>query len=567
MPRSKDIRPIRYRSGKIPVNWSSLSIPRSIRGVRRTINVRPADQRTPTLMICFTLASILTVIPVGSLAAREPVPEETVVTFVRDHLPRISGSVVQADTRGIFVELDGPPRRLRVAVFRRSVRDADGERRLRRRELGRGDLIPAGDRLARLRADTALLSRVRVGDRVRWTVDPLWLVGEDGVEDTSLKRRLATLEGVERVRYLASDGGTSARPEEGDVVLRFESESIVLRRVGELGELGRTTRYRTPEEAAPEARPSGPSLEKAARFKRRVYDFDWVRVQGGANVRVLVLGGNNTLGLARWEEGPRRMHWHTLTGKVLSVGVLDRRARKLKALPILLVTKQQRDVKSHLYHYDLVDRELTHRWTASRIWMRVVGDSVVAQTLGMNQVFDGSIYPIEVRKDAWSWGEEPAPDFADCPRLPACRPLAGDLLSLSPNGRLDLIGEDRRARAGGTFGGSPVWISPPRSERRVDLPPQYAGWLPGDGTSSVLVPHNRYSGTGIIRAMRSFDEATLHLLSVREGEFEERWQSERQSGYFTGVRGGPADPWAALVNPETYHTTLYRIEGTGYPGW
>lgn len=532
------------------------------------MTVRPAHRRPPTLVLCLILASILAVMSAGPLAARQPVAEETVVTFVQDHLPRISGSVVQADTGGVFVELEGGPRRLRVTVFRRSVRDVDGERRLRRRELGRGELIPAGDRLARLRGDTALLSRVRVGDRVTWTVDPLWLVREDDAGGTQMKRRLAALERVERVRRPAPDGGDSARPVEGDVVLRFESESIVLRRVGELGELGRTARYRTPEDPAPETtRPSGPSLEKAARFKRRVYDFDWVRVPGDADVRIVVLGGNNTLGLARWNEGPRRMHWHSLTGKVLSVGVLDRRARDPKALPILLVTKQQGDVKSHLYHYDLVERELTRRWTASRIWMRVIGDSPVAQTLGMNRAFDGSIYPVEVRRDGWSWGEDPAPDFTNCPRLPACRPLGGALLSLSAEGRLDLIGEDRRARAGGTFGGSPVWISAPRNERKVDLPPQYMGWLPGDGTSSVLVPHNRYSGTGIIRAMRSFDEAVLHLLSVEGGAVEERWQSGRQSGYFTRVRGGPVNPWATLVDPETYHTTLYRVEGTDYPGW
>lgn len=529
------------------------------------MHVRRTHPRAVLLSWMFVL--ILTVMPLGALAAPEPVSEEPVVDFVRDHLPRISGSVVQTDAEGIFVELEDRPRALPVTITRRSVEVVDGERRVRRRTIGRAELVPVGDRLARLRADTEVRGRIRKGDRVTWTVNPLWLIREGGPEVAPLKRRLAELDRVERVEHLRPEDDRASGLDPGEVVLRFGPEHIVLKRVGELGELGRRSRYRAPDRVEPR-RESGPSLEKAARFERRVYDFDWVAIPGRRDVRIVIMGGNNALGLARWEEGPRRMNWHTVTGKVLSVSTLDRRVSDLEALPILVVTKHQDDVKSHLYHYNLVERELTRRWSASRIWMRRVGDSVVGQTLGMNQAFDGSIYPIHPREDGWNWGDDPAPAFQACSRLPSCRPLGGALLYLAPNGRLNLFrAEERHGRAGGTFGGSPLWISARRSRKKVDLHPQYMGWLPGDGSSAVLLPRNRYSGTGIIRAMRSFDEATLHLLSVTEDEFETRWRSDRRTGFFTRVRGGPSHPWAALVDPETYHTTLYRIEGTDYPGW
>lgn len=523
------------------------------------MDVRRTDVSTAVLACMFV--PVLVMLSAGVLAAREPASGGAVVDFVRDHLPRITGSVVQSDTEGIFVELEGRPHSLRVTVSRRSVEVVDGERRVRRRRIGRADLVPEGDRLGRLRADTELRSRIRKGDRVTWTVDTLWLIREEGPDLAELKRRLARVERIGRVEHLSVGDDRASGLEEGAVVLRFGAETIVLKRVGELGELGRMSRYRAPQ------RPSGPRLKKAARFERRVYDFDWVAIPG-RDVRIVVLGGNNTLGLARWEDGPRRMHWHSVTGKVLSVSTLDRRARNPEALPILVVTKHQQDVKSHLYHYDMMERELTRSWSASRIWMRRVGDSVVGQTMGMNQPFDGSIYPIHPREDGWSWGDDPDPKFAACSRLPSCRPLGGGLLNLTSIGRLNLVrGEDDRTRAHGTFGGSPLWLSAPRSEKKVDLHPQYTGWVRLDGPSSVLLPYNRYSGTGIIRAMRSFDEATLHLLSVTEDELETRWRSDRRTGFFTRVRGGPSVPWATLVDQETYHTTLYRIEGTDYPGW
>jgi len=494
--------------------------------------------------------------------------QEALISFLRESLPQVDGTVVSKDGGTIHVELErGRGGVVPVEIFRRGVDvGSDGEQQLKERQIGEGNLAETGRDLARLQVEDSLYSRIRPGDRVRNKPFRLLVDDRTGIWTPRLTQAVEDLSQVQSVHV--------QRPETEDrsVQLRLilTEKQFQLKRAGEWGTLAtrdRLSRQGSQPTGREQPESDEPRLERFTTVDRVLQDAAFIQLPNYPRIQLVQFATRTQIGFARIrEEGLRSLRWHDVPGEILDITPLHRRMDGLSSLPFLVVMRQGGSISTRMYSYDLNQRQMVRRWSSRHVWINQVNGRLYGWRIGLNEPFKKAAFPVRVDENGWDWREK------ESPRIPAVTvPTSGqwvaeNFLRLNKDGNVEVFRDGQRSYASSqVYGGHPVSIQARRAQTEMDRHPAFVAW-PVSREVRMVVPNNQPEGIPYFKGLQSYSASRLYLLSAQSRFIDTLWESERLSGYVAGIFPSGDQLWVITVNPSDEFSVLQRLVNVGFTG-
>jgi hypothetical protein len=507
-------------------------------------------------IVCLTMFGLTSTAHAQSWSTRD------VQTFLENSLPAVRGTVVDQRERNVFVELEQAegPERVPVEIVRRVVSVEGGSRSLNERKIGQGTLRRREDSLAILLVSDRVRQRIQVGDRVQNTGFRIFVRYQTNSWSDQWQSSLNELSGIDSIQ-----AGSPADPTDQTLVLTVSADRLTLKKAGEWGTLAQTTRSEATREPRSRQRDTTqPYLREIDEIDRVLHDFNIVPLPDYQRVQLAVLGGRNAVGFARWKNEVTSLSWHDVTGEILRVIPLADRMDGLDSFPFLLVKKNEETIFTQYFEYDLTRREMNRQWSYEDVWIDRVRDQFYAWQIGLNEAFKDRGYPVTVKDNTWDW-------IDNAPTLPrqtipsAVDRIERTIYRVNKENKLDVFRHGENVFSSSRdFGGHPVSISGRRSRITIKRHPSILAWNTSEGRNRVLVANNRTEGVPYFENLQTYHESHLYLLLGQSDYLDTLWESDRLSGYVTGIYSGPETPWVITVHPENKTSRIQQLMNVNY---